>query len=471
MTASYDAIIIGTGQAGPSLANRLASAGMKVAIVERKLFGGTCVNTGCIPTKTMVASAYAAHLARRAAEYGVSIDGPVSVDMKRVKARKDAISGQSRSGVEHWLKNLANCTVYEGSARFESPREVSIGASRLSAGQIFINAGGRAVVPDFPGVGEVPYFTNSSMMGVDFLPRHLVIIGGSYIGLEFGQMYRRFGSEVTIIEKSSRLIPREDEDVSAAVKEIMEHEGLNLRLNANCISFSKRGEEVIAGVDCDNGAPTVSGSHVLLAVGRRPNTDDLGLEKAGVLTDKHGYIFVDDQLRTNVPGIWALGDCNGKGAFTHTSYNDFEIVAANLLDNDPRRVSDRIPAYALYIDPPLGRAGLTDAEVRKSGRRALIGKRPMTKVGRAVEKGETQGFMKIVVDAGTHEILGAAILGTGGDEVIHSILDVMYAKAPYTVISRAMHIHPTVSELVPTMLGELKPLAEPAGIAATEPAG
>jgi pyruvate/2-oxoglutarate dehydrogenase complex dihydrolipoamide dehydrogenase (E3) component len=458
MTTSYDAIIIGTGQAGPPLARRLVAAGMRVAIIERKLFGGTCVNTGCIPTKTMVASAYAAHIARRAADFGVSIDCQVSVDMKKVKARKDAISGQSRTGLETSLDTLNNCTVYRGSARFEAPREVSVGDARLSAERIFINVGGRAIVPNFPGIGDVPYFTNSSMMAVDFLPKRLVIIGGSYIGLEFGQMYRRFGSEVTIIEKSARLIPREDEDVSAAAKEILEAEGIAIRLNATCISFSKQGETILAGVDCTDGDPDVSGSHVLLAVGRRPNTDDLGLEKAGVATDERGYITVDDQLRTSAPGVWAMGDCNGKGAFTHTSYNDFEIVAANLLDSDPRRVSDRIPAYALYIDPPLGRAGMTEAEVRKSGRKALIGKRPMTRVGRAVEKGETRGFMKIFVDEATREILGAAILGTGGDEVIHSILDVMYAKAPYAVISRAMHIHPTVSELVPTMLGELTPL-------------
>jgi pyruvate/2-oxoglutarate dehydrogenase complex dihydrolipoamide dehydrogenase (E3) component len=458
MTKQFDAIIIGTGQAGPSLANRLAAAGMKVAIVERKLFGGTCVNTGCIPTKTMVASAYAAHMARRAADFGVTIDGGVSVDMKRVKERKDAISGKSRVGVETWLKNMANCTVYEGHARFESPHEVSVGQDRLTAGRIFINVGGRANVPPMPGLEHVEYLTNSTMMGVDFLPGHLIVVGGSYIGLEFGQMFRRFGSQVTIVEMGPRLIQREDEDISAAILEILEREGINVRLNAKCIGFSKRGEETVVHVDCTAGDPEVSGTHVLLAVGRRPNTDDLGLEKAGVAVDERGYIVVDDQLRSSVPGIWAIGDCNGRGGFTHTSYNDFEIVAANLLDHDPRRVSDRITAYALYIDPPLGRAGMTEKEVRKTGRKALIGKRPMTKVGRAVEKGETQGFMKIVVDAETHQILGAAILGVGGDEAIHSILDVMYAKAPYTVIQRAVHIHPTVSELIPTMLGELQPL-------------
>jgi pyruvate/2-oxoglutarate dehydrogenase complex dihydrolipoamide dehydrogenase (E3) component len=457
MATAYDAIIIGTGQAGPFLANRLSTAGMKVAVIERHFFGGTCVNTGCIPTKAMVASAYAARMVRRAAEYGVATDS-VAVDMKKVKARKDEISGKSRTGVESWLKSMKNCTVYTGHARFESTREIAVGSDRLTAERIFINVGGRAAIPALEGIEQIDYLTNSSMMNLDVLPEHLIVVGGSYIGLEFGQMFRRFGSEVTIIEMGERLIQREDEDVSSTIKEILEGEGIQVRLNAKCIGFAKNGSRINARVDCTEGAPHVSGTHLLLAVGRRPNTDDLGLDKAGVATDPRGYIVVDDQLRTKVPGIWALGDCNGKGAFTHTSFNDGEIVAANLLDNDPRRVSDRISAYALYIDPPLGRAGLTEAEVRKSGRSALLGKRPMTRVGRAIEKGETQGFMKVVVDRQTGEILGAAILGTGGDEVIHSILDVMYAKAPYSVIQRAMHIHPTVSELVPTMLGELQPL-------------
>ena len=458
---TYDAIVIGTGQAGPYLAQRLSAAGLTVAVIERHRFGGTCVNTGCIPTKALVASAYAAHLARRGPDFGVAT-GPVAVDMRRVKTRKDAIVEQSRSGVETWLRSLANGTLYQGHARFESPHEVSVGAERLTAERIFINVGGRAAVPPLPGLDQVEALTNSSMMAVDFLPRHLLIVGGSYVGLEFGQMFRRFGSEVTIIEMGPRLIHREDGDISLAIQEILEGESLHLRLNAQCLGFERRGEEVVARVDCAEGAPEVRGSHLLLAVGRRPNTDDLGLDQAGVATDARGYIMVDDELRTNVPGIWALGDCNGRGAFTHTAFNDAEIVAANLLDADSRRVSDRIPAYALYIDPPLGRAGLTEAEVLNSGRRALIGKRPMTRVGRAVEKGETQGFMKILVDEPTGEILGAAILGTGGDEVIHSILDVMYAKAPYTTLQRAMHIHPTVSELIPTLLGELQPLSEKA---------
>lgn len=458
MSTMYDAIIIGTGQAGPSLARRLAGAGMKTAIIERNLFGGTCVNTGCIPTKTMVASAYAAHLVRRASDFGINVEGRISVDMKNVKARKDAVSGKSRDGLETSLRKLENCTVYNGHARFASAHEVSVGAELLGAEKIFINVGGRAAVPALPGIDEIEFLTNSSMMKVDFLPEHLLIVGGSYIGLEFGQMFRRFGSEVTIIEMASRLIHREDEDVSIAIEQILTAEGIKVRVNAKCLGFSRSGDQISATVDCGAEAHTVTGSHLLLAVGRQPNTDDLGLEKAGVQCDERGYILVDDQLQTNIPGVWALGDCNGKGAFTHTAYNDFEIVAANLLDQDPRRVSDRIQTYGLFIDPPLGRAGMTETEVRSSGRPALIGKRPMTKVGRAVEKGETEGFMKVLVDAESKKILGAAILGTGGDEVIHCLLDVMYAQAPYTLLQRAVHIHPTVSELVPTMLGELQPL-------------
>jgi pyruvate/2-oxoglutarate dehydrogenase complex dihydrolipoamide dehydrogenase (E3) component len=456
---NFDAIIIGAGQAGPSLAGRLTQAGMRVAMIERKLFGGTCVNTGCIPTKTMVASAYAAHLARRGSDFGVQVPGPVTVDMKAVKARKDAVSGKSRTGVEGWLRGMENCTVFHEQARFLSAHEVQAGSDVLTAEKIFLNVGGRAVVPDMPGVHDVPFLNNSSMMELDTLPEHLVVVGGSYIGLEFGQMFRRFGSKVTIVEKGPRLVAHEDEDVSQAIKEILEGEGIDIRLDAECIGFEKREDGVGVHVNCTAGEPQVVSSHLLLAVGRRPNTHDLGLEKAAVEMDKRGYVVVDDQLRTNVPGIWAMGDCNGRGAFTHTSYNDFEIVAANLLDNDPRRVSDRIQAHNLYIDPPLGQVGMTEAEVRQSGKPALMATRPMTKVGRAVEKGESQGFMKILVDAETKKILGASILGTGGDEAIHCILDVMYAGAPYTVLQRAMHIHPTVSELIPTMLGDLKPLA------------
>lgn len=465
----FDAIIIGAGQAGPPLAARLSAAGMNIALVERKYFGGTCVNTGCVPTKTMIASAYAARMAQRAQEYGVVLKSPVTVDMMAVKARKDAISLRLRKGVEASLQGLKNCTLFRGQARFESSTEVRVGDDLLSSRRIFLNVGGRASVPDMPGVNEVPYLNNSSVLDLDVVPRHLIIVGGSYIGLEFAQMFRRFGGEVTVVEMKSRLVAHEDPDISDAIAGIMRNEGIELRLNAECISLKKHQQGVAVTTHCKEGEPEVRGSHVLLAVGRRPNTDDLGLDKAGVNQDKHGYIVVDDQLRTNVPGIWALGDCNGQGGFTHTAYNDFEIVAANLLDNDPRRLSDRIKAYALFIDPPLGRAGLTETQVRESGRRALVGQRPMAQVGRAVEKVETQGLMKIVVDAESKKILGAAVLGTGGDEAIHCVLDVMYAQAPYTVMQRAVHIHPTVSELLPTILGNLQPLAQP-DATASEPA-
>jgi pyruvate/2-oxoglutarate dehydrogenase complex dihydrolipoamide dehydrogenase (E3) component len=457
--ADYDAIIIGTGQAGPALARRLVAAGWKVAIIERKFFGGTCVNTGCTPTKTLVASAYAAYLARRAGDYGVTIGGPVGVDMKAVKARKDAVVRPSREGVERSLKTLKGCTVLEGHARFVGPKEVKVGDEVLRADKIFINVGARALVPPISGLDQVPYLTNSSMMDVDFLPPHLIVLGGSYVGLEFAQAYRRFGSEVTVIELGSHLIAREDEDVSRAIAEILKDEDIDIRVSSKVVAVAKQGDDIAVTVEQGGTKSEVVGSHLLLAIGRRPNTDDLGLDQAGVATDARGYIQVDDQLRTNVPGIWALGDCNGRGAFTHTSYNDFQIVAANLLDNDPRRVSDRITAYALYTDPPLGRAGMTEAEVRKSGRPALSATMAMEDVSRAYEKGETKGFMKILVDKETKQILGASLLGLSGDEAIHCILDVMYAKAPSTVLQRAVHIHPTVSEFIPTMLDKLAPLS------------
>jgi pyruvate/2-oxoglutarate dehydrogenase complex dihydrolipoamide dehydrogenase (E3) component len=455
---TFDAIIIGAGQAGPSLAGRLDAAGWTVAMVERKDFGGTCVNTGCMPTKTLVASAYAAHLARRAADYGVALQGEVGVDMKRVKDRQQTVVRDARGNVEKWLRGMKGVTVVQGHARFESADTVRVGERLLTAPKIFLNVGGRANAPDMPGIGDIDYLTNVGMMQLDTLPEHLVIVGGSYIGLEFAQMFRRFGSQVTVVEMGPRLIGREDPEISDTVREILEGEGVTVRLNAECISFSTCPEGYCVHVTCEAGAPQVTGSHVLLAVGRKPNTDDLGLEAAGIATDKRGYIVVDDQLKTNVPGIWAMGDCNGKGAFTHTAYNDFEIIAGNLLDDDARKVSDRITCYGLFIDPPLGRVGMTEAEAKATGRPLLVGQRPMTRVGRAVEKGETQGFMKVVVDAETKEILGAAILGLNGDEVVHGMLDLMYAKAPYTVISRSVHIHPTVSELVPTMLQELKPI-------------
>jgi pyruvate/2-oxoglutarate dehydrogenase complex dihydrolipoamide dehydrogenase (E3) component len=448
---------VGAGQAGPSLAGRLAQAGMKVAIIERKLFGGTCVNTGCMPTKTLVASAYAAHLARRAADYGVALNSGVNVDMKRVHERASTVSLNARTSIESWLRGTSGCTVIQGHARFESSDSIRVGDQLLTAPKIFLNVGGRAVVPDFPGIRDVPYLTNTGILELDHVPEHLVIVGGSYVGLEFAQMFRRFGARVTVVEKGSRIVSREDEDVSVAIREILENEDITIRDHAECIRLAAHERGVEVHVSCEEGEPSVIGTHVLLAVGRRPNTDDLGLERAGVRTDARGYIVVDESLATGTSGIFAMGDCNGRGAFTHTAYNDFEIVAANLLDGESRRVSDRIPGYALYIDPPLGRVGMTETESRASKKQLLIGTRPMTKVGRAIEKAETQGFMKIIVDAQTQRILGASILGTGGDEAIHGILDVMNADVPYTRLQRAVPIHPTVSELIPTVLGELKP--------------
>ena len=458
MPANYDAIIIGTGQSGPALAGRLNQEGLKTAIIERKLVGGTCVNVGCTPTKTLVGSARVAYLARQAGSFGISIDGDVAVDMKRVKARKDEIAGASNQGVTDWLEGMDNVDLIPGHARFVAAHSIEVNGDVLEADRIFINVGARARVPDWPGINDVPFFTNSSIMDVDFLPEHLIIIGGSYVGLEFAQMYRRFGSEVTVVEMQERIIGRDDEDVSQAVQEILEGEGVRIRLQADCIEARSTADGIVVRVNCDEGPEEETGSHLLIAIGRVPNTDDLGLDAAGIDANQFGLINVDEQLRTNLPGVWAIGDVNGKGAFTHTSYNDYEIVAANLFDNDPRKVSDRILCYGLFIDPPLGRIGMTEQQVRDSGRRALVGKRMMTRVARAREFGETRGFIKIMVDADTEEILGAAILGLNGDEAIHCLLDTMYARKPYTVISRAVHVHPTVAELIPTVLQELQPL-------------
>jgi len=455
----YDAIIIGTGQAGPSLAERLAGSGMQVAVIERGRFGGTCVNNGCTPTKTLIASAYAAHMARRAADYGVE-SGAVKVDMPQVKARKDALVERSTSSLEKWLSTLPNVHVFRGQARFIGSRTVAVGAETLTAERVFIDVGGRPYVPELPGVRQVPYLTSESMMDVDFVPAHLLIVGGSYVGLEFGQMYRRFGSRVTIIEMAPRLVHREDPEVSEAIRDILAAEGIEIRLDARCLALESAPEGVRVEVDCSVGAPSVPGTHVLLAVGRAPNTDGLGLREAGIETDAHGYVKVDETLATSAQNVYALGDCNGRGAFTHTAYNDYEIVADNLLNGAHRKVSDRIPIYALFTDPPLGRLGRTEAEARQEGYDILIGRMPMTDVARARERGETQGFMKVLVDARSKQILGAAILGVGGDEVVHSLVDAMYGHLPYTVVQHGVRIHPTVSELIPTMLGELAPLKQ-----------
>lgn len=453
----YDAIIIGAGQAGAPLAGRLAAEGRQVALVERKFLGGTCVNAGCKPTKTLVASARAGHMAYRALDFGIVIDGPPRVDMGRVRERARKVILDSRQGLEDWLGSFANLRIYRGAARFTAPRILTVGGEEITAPQIFINVGGRPSRPELPGIADVPCFTSTTILDVDFVPEHLVIVGGSYIGLEFAQMYRRFGSAVTVIERKPNLLPREDEAISQAVEKILAGEGIAIRANADCIALSARPDGIAVSVDCRSGAPEVVGSHVLLAMGRTPNTDDLGLDAAGIATDAHGFIKVDDQLRTNVKGVWALGDCNGRGAFTHTSYNDFEIVAANLLGGGKRKVSSRIPGYALYIDPPLGRVGMTEREARASGRNVLVSARPMDRVGRAVERDETRGLMTMVADADSREILGAAILGIEGDEAIHGILDVMNGKNDYRTLQWAVPIHPTVSELIPTLVNDLRP--------------
>ncbi len=457
MAERFDAIVIGVGQAAPALCARLDKEGLKTAVIERKLLGGTCVNTGCIPTKTLIASARAAHTARRGSDYGFARSA-ARVDMAAVKRRKDKVVRQSIEGLKKWIGGMQHVEFIHGQGKFIGPHRVAVNGRELEAERVFVNVGARAAIPDMPGVKDVPFFTNSSIMKVGFLPAHLVIVGGSYIGLEFAQMYRRFGSKVTVVERAPKLLAREDDDIAAEIRSALERDGVKIRTGAECMALEKKGKRIVVGLHCKAGQPIAEGSHALLAVGRRPNTDDLGLREAGIEADERGYIRVDDECRTSTANVWALGECNGKGAFTHTSYNDYEIVAANLFDHDARKISDRIQTYALFIDPPLGRAGMTEAEARKTGRSVLVGKMQMKHVGRAREAGETHGFMKVLVDAKSQELLGAAILGLNGDEVVHTLLDVMYARRPYTTLQRAMHIHPTVSELVPTLLGNLKPL-------------
>tara|TARA_R110002096_G_scaffold370300_4_gene563743 strand:+ start:624 stop:2000 length:1377 start_codon:yes stop_codon:yes gene_type:complete len=456
VTLSFDAIIIGTGQAGPSLAARLASEGQQVAIIEKSLFGGTCVNNGCIPTKALVASARTAHVARRAHEFGVNIHGDIQVDMQKVHARMKEISGASNQGVESWLDGLDGVTVIRRHARFESNDTIRAGEQLLEAPQIFLNVGGRPIVPDsFADCGAM---TNVEMMQLSELPEHLIVVGGSYIGLEFAQIFRRFGSKVTVVQRGPRIIAREDEDISQSVQASLEAEGIAIRTDANCMSGERRGTSVAVQVSCGDTQEWLEGSHLLLAVGRQPNTDDLGLENTDIKLDKRGYVQVDDTLRTKVKGVWALGDCNGRGAFTHTAYNDYEIAANQLLGDAHRKVTDRHLCYGLFVDPPLGRVGMNKQEARASQRNVLIGHRKMAQVGRAKERSETHGFMEVLVDADSEQILGATVHGIEGDEIVHSLLNVMYAGASYRVVAESVPIHPTVSELLPTVLQSLEPL-------------
>ena len=458
MPSSFDAVFVGAGQSGPFLAARLAERGQRVAVVEKRWLGGTCVNDGCIPTKTLVASARAAWVARNAARWGVAIGGPVTVDMAAVKARKDRIVAESRGNLATWLGGLPTLELIEGQAKFVDAHTLRVGARELSGARIFLNTGARPVVPRLPGLIDTPFLTSESIMDLGVLPAHLVVLGGSYIGLEFAQMYRRFGSAVTVIERADRLIPREDPDISAELAAIFAGEGIEVVCGAEATAVAGAAGEVRVEITAGAAKRTIAGSHLLVAIGRAPSTAELDLPAAGVAVDARGYITTDDRLVTSVPHIWALGDVNGRGGFTHTSYDDFQIVAANLLDGGDRRVSERIPIYGVYTDPPLGRCGMTATEARASGRRVLIGTRPMARVGRARERGETAGSIQILVDADSRLILGATILGIEGDEAIHSIVDIMYADVPYTVLERAVHAHPTVSELLPTVLGSLKPL-------------
>jgi pyruvate/2-oxoglutarate dehydrogenase complex dihydrolipoamide dehydrogenase (E3) component len=459
MSQHFDAIVIGTGQSGPSLAVKLAGAGKRTAIIERHLFGGTCVNVGCTPTKTYVASARAAHVARHAADFGVIVGGDVQVDMTRVKARKDEVIAGSRNGVEQWLRDTPGASVFTGHGRFTGPHSVSVTGSNgeqqeLDADAIFLNTGTRATVPHVDGIDSVTYHTNSTILELTELPAHLAIVGGSYVALEFAQIFRRFGSRITVLVRGERILAREDADFAQQIQKVLSREGVEFVFGAEVARLERAGD----GVRIDLKNRSIDVSHLLFATGRTPNTDDLGLDRAGLVADKHGIIKVDGQLRTNVPGIWAIGDVNGRGAFTHTSYNDYEVVASNVVGGEARSVDTRIMCYAVFVDPPFARVGMSEDEVRRDHREALIATMPMSRVGRARERGETDGFMKVLVDPGSKRILGAAMLGIEADEAIHTFIDIMNADAPYVTLQRAMHIHPTVSELIPTLLGSLKPL-------------
>lgn len=451
----FDYIIIGTGQAGTPLAFSLAKKG-KVAIIEKSLVGGTCVNNGCVPTKAYVASARRMWDSNHGEDLGIEIPAGSKANLEKIKARKETFVHASRNGIEKSFADNENITLYRAEASFVSDYEIMVNEEKITAKQIFINVGARAAVPE--EYKSIDYLTNISILELTSIPKHLVIVGGSYIGLEFGQMFKRFGSEVTILERGDRLIKKEDEDVSEAVVKIMQNEDITVNLNAKDIKMSQNGAELT--VKINNTQDSIIASHVLLAIGRQPNTDTLKLENTTIEVDDKGMVAVDDYCRTNVAGIFAIGDCNGHGGFTHTSYNDFQIVEAYLLDKEERKISDRITTYGLFIDPPLGRVGMTKQQASEKGYEILVASRPMSKIARAKEKGETQGFMEAIIDAKTNLILGASVLGVGGDEIINGFTNLMYAKQPYTVFRDGVHIHPTVTELIPTMLENVSPLSK-----------
>ncbi len=462
MTETVDAVVIGAGQAGPSLAVRLAEAGLRVVLIEKERLGGTCVNNGCIPTKTLVASARVAHVARDAARFGIGT-GAVSVDLAAVKARKDAVVQQSRDGLAAWIGGTKTLELVIGEGRFVGPRMVAVGGRVFEAPLVVINTGGTPVRPAWPELTPSRLLTNIEMMELDRLPRRLIVVGGSYIGLEFAQMYRRFGAEVVVLEGADRIIAREDADVSAAVQAMLEAEGVVVHAGCREIAPADRGEGVVVRWQDASGAREVEGDLVLASVGRRPNVAALGLDAAGVALDGRGFIAVDGRLRTSAEGVYALGDVNGRGAFTHTSYNDYEILAGNLIDGEDRDIDHRLFGYALFTDPPLARVGMSDRDALASGKTVLRAELPMARVGRARERGETAGFMRVLVDAETERFLGVTLFGIEADEVLHQFILAMDAGVGFRAMMRAVPVHPTVSELIPTLLGRLRPMGEMAG--------
>ena len=452
----FDAIIIGTGQAGPSLATSLANHGKKTVIIEKNLLGGTCVNVGCTPTKAYVASARRAYIAGNSEDMGVKINGNVSIDLKTIKKRKDDLIQNSRNGLEKMFGDNENITLIRGAARFLDDHTVQVEDEIYTADNLYINVGARPRIPD--EFRNISYLTNESILELEEVPEHLAIVGGGYIGLEFAQMFRRFGSKVTVLDRNERLLKKEDPEFGEALAKVFEEEAIDITLNSNCIAAKELSGKFEISVDCKGEETTLECTHVLIATGRVPNTSKLGLENTNVKLDERGYIEVDDELKTSVENIWALGDCNGKGAFTHTAYNDFQIVNSHLFETKKRKVSDRFTCYAIFTDPPLARVGKNATEIKEAGISAKIASRPMSKIARAKEMGETAGIIKIFIETDTKKILGATFLGIGADEYIHTVIDQMYAGQPFEVIRDAVHIHPTVSELIPTMLENLKDL-------------
>jgi pyruvate/2-oxoglutarate dehydrogenase complex dihydrolipoamide dehydrogenase (E3) component len=452
----YDAIIIGSGQGGNPLAYSLADLGWSVALIEKKYLGGTCINTGCTPTKTMVHRAQVAHYARNAARWGVNASN-VSVDLPKIVAQKDEVVLSFRSGRQKQVDKRANLRLHRGHARFVGTHQLMADEDLLESEKVFIDTGCRPSTPEIPGLETVPYLTNESAMQLTTLPEHLLILGGGYIGLEFGQMFRRYGSRVTVLHTGKQIISREDPETAAELQRALEVEGIQVLLNTRTTGVANKNGAVTLSFESPAGSSTVIGSHVLVATGRRPNTDDLGLDKAGIETDKSGYIKVNGRLETNVPGVWALGDCKGGPAFTHISYNDFQILYANLVEGKDLSIENRLVPSCVFTDPQLGGVGMTEKEARAKGFKVKIGRCPMTYVARAIERGETAGLMKIVVDASNDRVLGASILATEGGELVQILSTLMLAKQPYTLLKGAIYIHPTLAEGFFTLMEDVRP--------------